>query len=92
MNAIATVTSNIVVETVVAAVFLRPKSSDKPRAARRNSAYLSRTKQYAWCCPCHRCLSTDAGGIDKKEVALSPSIEETLFAAEPNDVLELDEV
>jgi IS1 family transposase len=30
--------------------------------------------------------------MDKKKVALSPSIEETLFAAEPNDVLELDEV
>jgi insertion element IS1 protein InsB len=30
--------------------------------------------------------------VDKKKVALSPSIEETLLQAEPEDVLELDEV
>jgi insertion element IS1 protein InsB len=30
--------------------------------------------------------------VDKKKVALSPSIEETLLPAEPEDVLELDEV
>lgn len=30
--------------------------------------------------------------MDKKKVALSPSIEETLLPAEPQDVLELDEV
>lgn len=30
--------------------------------------------------------------MDKKKVALSPTIEETLLPAEPDDVLELDEV
>ncbi len=40
----------------------------------------------------NRCLSAYIGNMDKKKVALSPTIEETLLPAEPDDVLELDEV
>ena len=62
------------------------------RATGRTSRPISRAEQYAWGRTGNRCLSAYIGSMDKKKVALSPTIEETLLPAEPDDVLELDEV
>ena len=68
------------------------RTSVQSGATRRNPAHLSRTGQYAGCGTRHGCFAAYSGMVDKKKVALSPSIDETLAPAELEDVLELDEV
>ena len=72
---------------------LSPKSVGY--SAERREEFLAlyqSAAQYARGRTGNRCLSAYIGSMDKKKVALSPTIEETLLPAEPDDVLELDEV